>query len=220
MLAENVRKWAVAATLSAAVLNAAALTAVFFYAPVEAVMGEAQKIFYYHVPCAITAYGLLLLSFIMSILFLFTGKTGYDAWAFSGAETGMVMITCVLVSGSTWGRSAWGKWWVWEPRLTTFLVLFMMYFSYLLIRALGGGDPRTARISAVVSIVAFLNVPLVNRAIAWWGSAVHPRRIQLEPGMRHTLILSSLAVALLACSLVLWRVYAELGRGHAEGEIS
>ncbi len=217
-MAEKIRKCAVAATLSAALLNAAALAAVFFYAPVEASMGEAQKIFYYHVPCAIAAYGLLLLSFVMSIAFLSTGKKEYDEWAFSGVETGMVMIACVLVSGATWGRSAWGKWWVWEPRLTSFLILFMTYLSYLLIRALGTGDPRTPKISAVVSIVAFLNVPLVNRAIAWWGSAVHPARIGLEPPMKHTLLLSSFAVALMAASLLLWRVFsARKAEGTEEG---
>lgn len=217
-MTDKIRKWAVAATLSAVLLNAAALAAVFFYAPVEASMGEAQKIFYYHVPCAISAYGLLLLSFLMSIAFLSTGNREYDAWAFSGAETGMVMIACVLVSGSAWGRSAWGKWWVWEPRLTTFLILFMMYLSYLLIRALGSDDPRTAKISAVVSVVAFLNVPLVNRAIAWWGSAVHPARIGLEPPMKLTLFISSLAVALMASSLLLWRVFSALNAGGMEQE--
>jgi len=216
-LTGTIRKWAVSVSALALALNAAALYMVFFYAPVEKQMGAVQKIFYYHVPCAISAYALLLVSFVMSILFLSKGKRVYDVWAFSGAETGLVFILCVLVTGPIWGRSAWGKWWVWEPRLTTFLVLFLMYMSYVLLRMFGGRDPKTARISAILSIIAFLDVPLVNRAIAWWGSVVHPRKVALEPEMKRTLLVSFPAVFLLAAALLLWRAYIASMESRGEG---
>jgi heme exporter protein C len=207
-LADKIRKWALFLTAVAVIMNAAALYMVFFYAPVEVQMGAVQKIFYYHVPSAISAYLMLLVSFIMSIAFLAKGRQEADIWAYAGAEVGLVFILCVLVTGPIWGRAAWGKWWVWEPRLTTFLVLFLMYISYVLLRMFGGKDAKTARVAAILSIVAFLDVPLVNRAIAWWGSVVHPRRVALEPQMKHTLIVSFPAVFVLAAALLLWRVYA------------
>lgn len=203
----TIRKWAIGATASAIVLNAFALYLVFFYAPIEASMGAAQKIFYYHVPCAISAYALLFVAFATSVMFLWKGEEKFDAWALSSAETGLVFVLCVLATGPIWGRSAWGKWWVWEPRLTTFLVLFLMYASYVLLRVFGGDDPKTAKIAAVFSIIAFLDVPLVNRAIAWWGSAVHPRDVTLDPRMKDTLLVSFPAVLLLAAALFLWRLH-------------
>jgi heme exporter protein C len=206
-LGERIRKWAVFLTVAAIILNSVALYMVFFYAPTEVQMGDVQKIFYYHVPCAISAYLMLFVSFVMSIAFLSKGKLGADIWAHSGAEVGLVFILCVLITGPIWGRSAWGKWWVWEPRLTTFLVLFLMYISYILLRLFGTKDAKTARVSAILSIIAFLDVPLVNRAIAWWGSVVHPRRVALEPQMKHTLLVSFPAVFVLAAAILLWRVY-------------
>jgi len=167
-------------------------------------MGEAQKIFYYHVPSAIAAYFLLFISCAASIVFLAKRSRKADLWARAGAEVGVVFILCALVTGSIWGRSAWGKWWVWEPRLTTFLVLLLMYVSYILIRLFGKEDEKTARAAAVLSIIAFLDVPLVNRAVAWWGSIVHPRNVTLEPKMWHTLMVSSAAVAVLAAVLLFW----------------
>lgn len=202
-----VRKWAIVTTVFALVLNALSLYMVFFHAPVEARMGHVQKIFYYHVPCAVSAYVLLFVAFTASAAFLWKGARKYDIWALSSAETGLVFVLCVLTTGPIWGRSAWGKWWVWEPRLTTFLVLFLMYASYVLMRVFGGKDPKTAKIAAVFSIIAFMDVPLVNRAIAWWGSAVHPREVTLDPWMKETLLVSFPAVLLLAAAILLWRVH-------------
>ena len=190
----------------AVALNAVAVGMVFFYAPVELQMGAVQKIFYYHVPSAITCYVLLFLSFLFSALYLWKDDALYDTLAFAMAEVGWVFITLVMVSGPIWGRSAWGKWWVWEPRLTSFLVLWLMYSAYFLLRLFSRSDARTARIAAVVAIIAFFDVPIVHMAIRWWGSIVHPRKVSLEAPMLHTFFVSLASVLVLAAAMALTRV--------------
>jgi heme exporter protein C len=193
--------WALALTA-----NAAALWMIFFYSPVEIQMGAVFKIFYYHVPSAISAYILLFLAFLFSVLFLWKEEPLYDALAYATAEVGWLFITLVLVTGPIWGRSAWGKWWVWEPRLTSALILWLMYSAYFLLRLFSHQEARTAKIAAVVAVVAFFDVPIVHMAIQWWGSIVHPAKVVLEPPMRLTFMVSMGAVFLLAGAFTVSRV--------------
>ena len=189
----------------AVVLNAVALAMVFFYAPVEIQMGAVQKIFYYHVPSAISGYVLLFLAFLFSILYLWREDPAFDLLAYTTAEVGFVFITIVLVTGPIWGRSAWGKWWVWEPRLTSALILWLMYSAYFLLRLFSRHEARSARVAAVVAIIAFFDVPIVHKAIEWWGSVVHPKKVVLEPPMLRTFFVSMVAVFALAAALTLTR---------------
>jgi len=199
--------WAERAAWTAAVpANAGALWMVFGYAPVEQVMGEAQKIFYYHVPSAVTAYCLVFLAFLFSALFLWRERAIWDVLAHASAEVGWVFLTVVLLTGPIWGRSAWGRWWVWEPRLTTALILWLMYTAYVLLRLFTRRDARSARVAAVLAVVAFFNVPLVHKAVEWWGSVVHPEKVSLEPPMRLTFLASLAAVLLLGTAFTLARV--------------
>lgn len=206
---------------AAAAANAVTLWLVFTYAPIEVQMGAVQKIFYYHVPSAITCYVLLFLSFLFSILFLWKDELVYDTLAYAMTEVGWVFITVVLVTGPIWGRSAWGKWWVWEPRLTSFLVLWLMYSAYLLLRLFSRTDARSAKIAAVVAIIAFFDVPIVHKAIAWWGSIVHPKKVVLAPAMRWTFFVSMGAVFLLATAFALTRTWIGLEESRrAEREVA
>lgn len=199
--------------------NALALALVFFYAPVEIQMGAVQKIFYYHVPSAIVCYVLLFLAFLFSLLYLWREEPLFDHLAYAAAEVGWVFITAVLVTGPIWGRSAWGKWWVWEPRLTSFLVLWLTYSAYFLLRLFSRGEGRTAKIAAVLAIVAFFDVPIVHKAISWWGSIVHPKKVVLEPAMRLTFLVSLAAVFLLGAALAFNRTRLGLLEAEkAEGE--
>jgi heme exporter protein C len=209
----NLRAWTRVLWGFALALNAVALYMVFFYAPVEVQMGAAQKIFYYHVPSASSAYVLLFLAFLFSILYLWKEDSAYDLLAYATAEVGFVFMTVVLVTGPIWGRSAWGKWWVWEPRLTTALILWLMYSAYFLLRLFTRHDARAARVAAVVAIVAFFDVPIVHKAIEWWGSVVHPKKVVLEAAMRQTFFVSMAAVFVLAAAMTLSR----LAVGKAEG---
>jgi len=201
----GLRTWIRAAWGLALVLNAAAIGMIFFFTPIEVQMGAVQKLFYYHVPSAISAYILFFLAFIFSALYLWKEDPFYDVMAYATAEVGWVFITVVLVTGPIWGRSAWGRWWVWEPRLTSALVLWLMYSAYFLLRLFSRHEVRAARVAAVVAIVAFFDVPIVHKAVEWWGSIVHPTKVVLEPAMRHTLLVAWPAAFVLAAAMTLTR---------------
>lgn len=214
------RKWIVVSWVLAALGNAAALWMIFGYVRTEVTMGLVQKIFYYHVPSAICGYILLGICFVCSIGYLWKMDPFWDVIAYASAEVGLVFITIVLVTGPIWGRAAWGKWWVWEPRLTSALILWLMYAAYFLLRLFSGKDARTARISAVLAIIAFFDVPIVHFAIKWWGNVVHPKHVALESDMSLTFLVSFLGVLLLAAALLLTRVQIGFAEERRMGEES
>jgi heme exporter protein C len=95
-----------------------------------------------------------------------------DAWALAGAEVGVVFCTVVLITGPIWGRRAWGIWWTWDARLTTTLVLWLIYVSYLLLRRFAAG-PQVQTLAAVLGIFGALDVPIVYMSNRWWRTQ-HP----------------------------------------------
>jgi len=147
-------------------------------APEEATMHEAQRIFYYHVPSAMAAFAFFAVSLAGSVLYLFFRKSNEikalaaDAWALSAAEVGLVYCTVVLITGPLWGRRAWGIWWTWDARLTTTLVLWLIYASYLLLRRFAAG-PEMRTLAAVLGIFGALDVPIVYMSNRWWRTQ-HP----------------------------------------------
>lgn len=176
-------------------------------APTEVTMGDAQRIFYYHVPAAIAAYTLFTINFIASLLFLWKRSEGADVWAVASAEVGLVFATVVLITGPIWGRIAWNTWWAWEPRLTSFLVLWLLYVSYMVLRrsSEGGSSPVLA---AALAVVAFLDVPFSYLASQYFLlRGHHPTRV-LQPGGLYPAMLYAFfanMVAFLAfAGLVLW----------------
>jgi len=176
----------------AGVLVAGSLYAAFARAPVEAQMGVVQKIVYIHVPSAMVTLLAFGLTFAASIAFLATRSWMWDAVAASSCEVGMVFATIVLVSGPLWARSAWNTWWTWEPRLTTFLILWLLYGGYHVVRAsIAGASRRT--VSAVLGVVLFVNLPIVWKSVEWWRGSLHPRGVTMTGDMRVVLTLSMLA---------------------------
>ena len=149
-----------------------------YIAPDEQTMHEVQRIFYYHVPSAMVAFLFFTISLAGSICFLAFRRNhrdraqASDAWALAGAEVGVVFCTVVLVTGPLWGRRAWGIWWTWDPRLTTTLVLWLIYVSYLLLRRFAAG-PQVQTLAAVLNIFGALDVPIVYMSNRWWRGA-HP----------------------------------------------
>src|SRR5215813_5554993 len=111
-----------------------------YVAPADAMQGEISRIIFYHVPLFICSFAFFAISFLGSIGFLSYRHSRpewaqiADAWALSGAEVGVLCCTNALILGSMWGRRAWGIWWTWDARLTTTLVLWLIYVSYLLLR--------------------------------------------------------------------------------------
>jgi len=182
-------------------LFALAIGVLATYTPTEASMGPIQKIFYLHLPVAISTFLACMVCFIASIGYLTQRTSRWDDLASAAARVAVQLCAVVLISGMIWGRSAWGQWWTWSPRLTFSLVLFLLYVVYLMVRMSVESRERRATIAAVYSIIAFLDVPLV------WLSArlmpdIHPASVQLAGPMRLTLMAWFAPVALLAAGLI------------------
>jgi heme exporter protein C len=151
-----------------------AIYLIFMFAPIEKTMGPVQKIFYFHVGSATTAFIAFFVTFVYSILYLVKRKRIFDTYAYVSAEIGLIFTTLVLVTGPIWAKSAWNTWWVWEPRLTTTLILWFLYMAYIMIRQMDGVWDKKARLCAVFGILGFADVPIVFFAIRWWQTKLHP----------------------------------------------
>lgn len=176
-------------------------------APVEALQGPPQKIFYLHVPMAWTAFLLFGGVLIAGIMYLVRKTPFWDQAGHGLASAGFAALTGVLVTGPIWAKPIWGAWWVWEPRLTTTFVLWCLFAAYHLIRWIRGNDGWAARVCAVLGIFAFADIPIIHLSVLWWRT-LHPQPVVmrqgdvgggLDPSMRLPLIL--MFAALLAIGL-------------------
>ncbi len=186
-----------------------------WYAPMEKTMGDAQRIFYFHVPSAWVAFLAFFVVFLASLMYLWQRERRWDAVAQSAAEIGVVFATLVLLTGPIWAKKAWGTFWVWDARLTTTLVLWMIYIGYLMLRGAAEGD-RRARFAAVLGIIGFLDVPIIYLSVTWWRTQ-HPTLVVSEPGglmpaMTQTLMVALLSFTLLFVFLLIQRVRLEQTR--------
>jgi len=192
-----------------AFLIPASMYMVFVYAPVEASMGLPQKIFYYHVPIAILCYAGFFLCFAGSAAYLYTGNEDYDAIALSGAEVGTLFITLVLITGMLWARPSWGAWWTWDPRLTTSLVLWLIYAGYIILRSQVEEPVLRAKYAAVMGIVGFVDVPIVHFSVQLWTRGIHPTLDKTAPdrGM-DPMMLNALKVCFPTVALIFLLLFA------------
>ncbi len=197
----------------AALLVLAALVAAFVIAPTEREMGDVQRIFYFHVASAWTAFLAFFVVFIGSVAYLRTRALRWDVLAVSAAEIGIVFTSLTLVSGSIWARSAWGTWWTWEPRLTTTLMLWLIYVSYLVLRGMTDEPDRRAAFAAVFGIIGFVDVPIVFFSIRWWRT-LHPQVVgsegfNMESSMLAVMFLSIIAFTVVFVHVLLLRTGLE-----------
>ena len=181
-------------------LMAAALYMVFIYVPTEKNSGIVQRIFYFHVPVAWVSFLAFFITFIASIGYLLKRTAKLDALASASAEIGVIFTTLVLITGPIWAKPAWGIWWTWDARLTTSLVLWLIYLGYLLVRRLATDPDRGARFSAVVGVVGFIDVPIVFITVNLWRTQ-HPTTIVFEGGLT-TAMLMTLLVCLVAFTVL------------------
>jgi heme exporter protein C len=175
-------------------------TAMFAYAPVaiqqapyESTMGLVQKIFYFHVPSWIVMFSAAVVCGIASVVFVFSGRPRADRHAAAAAELAVVFGLIGLLTGPLWGRKAWGVWWQWDARLTSALVMWLVFVAYLLLRKYGGAGSE--KLSAVLAIFGMANVPFVYWSVNVWRT-VHPKTsvvMTLEPSMAWPFLLCSLA---------------------------
>ena len=167
----------------------ASLWAVLYVAPVEAQMGVVQKIVYVHVPSAIATYLAFAITCGAGIAYLATRQWYWDAVAVSACEVGLIFATVVLVTGPLWARSAWNTWWTWEPRLTVFLIMWILYGGYHVLRhSVASSAKRT--LSAVLGIALFPITFLVQVSVNLWQGSLHPKNVTMVGEMRMTLLLS------------------------------
>ena len=143
------------------------------YAPVELTMGKVQKVFYFHVATGWTGMLGFLVATITAILYLKTSNLKWDAASQSGVEIGMVFMALCILSGSIWARPVWNTWWTWDPRLTTALIMELVYAAYQLLRNSVDDPARKARLAAIYAIVGFTSVPLTFISIRVFRT-IHP----------------------------------------------
>ncbi len=183
-----------AAALVTAVL---ALALALVVAPTDAYQGESQRLMYVHVPAAWTAY----LSFVVvagaSALYLIRRDARHDRVAQAAAELGVGLTALTIVLGSLWARPTWGTWWTWDPRLVTTAVLLLVYLGYLGVRGLSTDPVVNGRRSAVVGLLALVNVPLVHFSVVWWRTLHQPPSV-LRPGGPDGVVPPSMLVSLFA----------------------
>jgi heme exporter protein C len=189
-------RWA----LAAVGLMLLAGAAIFFYAPTDALQGPVQRIFYLHVASAIAAYGCFTVVLLGGGIYLRNGSEVADRFARAGALVGVIFTTVTLVMGMLWAKPIWGAFWAWDARLTSTLVLWIVYAGYLLVRRLAEPGRQAARLAAVVGIFGFVDVPIVHFSVTWWRTQ-HPGPViandALPPEMLATFLFT------LACTLVL-----------------
>jgi len=217
--------------LSAALFMAAGVLLTFLVAPVDASsMGFSQKIFYLHAPIAETALVAFGVSFAAAIVSLRRGTDCVPGIAeqleVAAVRLGLMFSVLVLASGMIWGRAAWGVWWAWEPRLTTFLAAILVYGAYSIVRAAVEDEGRRAAVGSVYAVVAFVTVPVTFFATRYLPEGLHPVVIttsgaRMESSMVLSFVVCTVGMllflaALLRSEVTIARAELEVARIKAE----
>lgn len=207
-----------------AVFMLAAMVAIFIVVPTEATEGVVQRIMYFHIPAAWLSFLAFFVVFLCSILFLWKKEREWDIYAHASAEIGVMFCSLVLITGPIWARPIWGAWWVWDARLTSTLILWLIYVAYLMLRAQTDSESMRARYAAVLGIVGFLDIPLIHFSVLWWRT-FHPQPkvitaeglgAGMDPIMMGTLMVSMAAFTLLYCLMMGQRVRLEKMRDDVD----
>jgi heme exporter protein C len=191
-------------------LVAAAL--IFLYAPEDYLQKEPQRIFYLHVSAAIAAFACFAVVLGASVAYLRTESARADRLARAAALVGVVLTSVTLVMGMLYAKAIWGAFWTWDARLTSTLVLWIIYAGYLLLRRLAEPGRQAARFAAVVGIFGFVDVPIVYFSVTWWRGQ-HPGPVivsnALPPEMLFTFLVTMVCTLFLAGVMVAIRYRIE-----------
>ena len=183
---------------------------IIFFTPMVPEQEWAQKIFYLHVPIAWSGFLAYFIVMISGICYLFTKNLKYDRFGLASAEIGTIFTALVLITGPIWATPIWGKPWVWEPRLITTLVLFLIYVGYFIMRNIGFYRQRAAMVCAIIGIIAFLDIPIIFASVNFWAAEIqsHP---QVEMNKQPSGILTPFLFSLFAfTNLMLVMLYLKL----------
>jgi len=198
-------------------------------APTEATMGNVQRIFYYHVPTSMLSLLFPYVNLVASLFYLYWRRRdplralAADAVAIAAAEVTVVYSSLCLLTGMLWGRAAWGIWWTWDARLTSMLLLWLLYVSYLMLRKLSSTG-QTQTLAAVLSVFAAIDVPIVYMSIQWWRTQ-HPAPVffggpdsGIDPSMMPAFGWNVLGWAMWGVFLLMFRYALERRRQESEQE--
>lgn len=213
-------------TVVSVVMVVLGVLASLFYAPTEATMGAVQRLFYVHVGTAwagALAFGATL---VAGIIYLITRDMRWDRIGYASVEVGLILTTIALVMGMTWGQYAWGTPWTWDPKLTSFAVMWLSYAAYLMLRN-GIEDPeRRARFAAVYGIVAFAGVVFTYYGVRWIEATIHPYVVGesasnsgdfgMSSRMLQTMFLNLATYTVVFVTLAWHRVRLDVFRGKLE----
>jgi heme exporter protein C len=186
--------------IAAVALMLVAAGFIFLYAPTDALQGPVQRIFYLHVSAAIAAYGSFAVVLIGGIVYLSKENVAADRLARAAALVGLVFTTVTLVMGMIWAKPIWNTFWTWDARLTSTLVLWIIYAGYLMVRRLADPGRQAARFAAVVGIFGFIDVPVVHFSVTWWRT-VHPGPVVINDALPPQMLVAFLVT--MACTLFL-----------------
>jgi heme exporter protein C len=203
--------WTSLLALATAALLGYGFYQAMYVAPTDEAQGEIYRVIYYHVPSGWCFLLCFFANFIASVWYLLVRRDpsvapAVDAYALATAEVGVVFCTVSLITGPLWAKPVWGIWWTWDARLTSTLVIWLIYVSYLITRRMAQGE-QTPIVAAILAIFGFVDVPIVWMSIRWWRTQ-HPQPViggapgsGLDPRMWHALWINWLAFSMLG---VLW----------------
>jgi heme exporter protein C len=188
------------AAAAAVLLMLVAAALIFLYAPEDYLQKEPQRIFYLHVSSAIAAFTCFALVLVSSLAYLRSDSASADRVARAAALVGVVLTTVTLVMGMLYAKPIWGTYWTWDARLTSTLVLWIIYAGYLLLRRLADPGRQAARFAAVVGVFGFVDVPIVYFSVTWWRTQ-HPGPVIVNDALPPQMLLTFLVT--MACTLLL-----------------
>lgn len=208
------RQWSDYLGIAAFIAIIVGLYFAFVYAPTEATMGSIQRIFYFHMGSNAASILSIVIAAVTAILFLRTNNVKYDRVSYACMELGVLFGAISLGTGMIWARPVWGTWWTWEARLTTFLILWLVYVAYVMLRLSARDDVTIARVAAVFTFIGLIDMPFIMIAPRLW-KGLHPVifgtdasgefTFNITPNMLTTLAVCIFAMLLLYLYLLVQR---------------
>lgn len=212
--------------LAAAVLLAAGLPWALIYSPGDYLQGESARIMYVHVPAAWWALSIYAMMAGASLVALVWRHALADLAARAAAPVGAMFAALCLVTGSLWGAPTWGTWWEWDGRLTSMLVLFLIYLGYLALWAAVEDEQKAARLAAILCLVGVVNLPIVHFSVDWWStlhqgaSVFRPGGSRIHPSMLAPLMTMAGAYFALFLALTLYGMRGAIFRRRVEAALT
>jgi heme exporter protein C len=216
--ADRVLPWL---ALVAAVAFAAGLYLGLYASPPDYQQGETVRIMYIHVPAAWFGMAIYAAMALAAGVGIVLRHALADLFCVAAAPVGAALVALCLITGSIWGQPTWGTWWVWDARLTSVLILFLLYIGYMVLRHAFEDEARGAKAGAILLLVGVVNIPIIKFSVEWWNTLHQPASVlrldgpSIHPSMLTPLLVMALAYGCLSAALIMLRVKTILLRRKA-----